>query len=148
MPMQRDRYSKDWTAISNRIRFDRAGGKCEDCGAPHNTDIVRSTDDPARYIVYDDTGIMYLTPDGNPIRMSEIPGEFDIMHHVRVVLTTAHLNHNPQDNRDENLKALCQRCHLRYDAQYHADNARRTRARKKQEAAASAGQQSMFGDTP
>jgi hypothetical protein len=32
------------------------------------------------------------------------------------VLTVAHLNHDPQDCRDENLKAFCQRCHLRYDA--------------------------------
>ena len=34
----------------------------------------------------------------------------------RVVLTTAHLSHDPSDNRDENLKALCQACHNRYDA--------------------------------
>jgi 5-methylcytosine-specific restriction endonuclease McrA len=35
---------------------------------------------------------------------------------VRIVLTVAHLNHTPEDCRDENLKALCQRCHNRYDA--------------------------------
>ena len=29
--------------------------------------------------------------------------------------------------RDENLRALCQRCHLRYDAKHHAKNAARTR---------------------
>jgi hypothetical protein len=33
-----------------------------------------------------------------------------------VVLTIAHLNHIPEDVRPENLKALCQRCHLTYDA--------------------------------
>ena len=32
-----------------------------------------------------------------------------------VVLTVAHLNHTPEDCRDENLKAWCQRCHNRYD---------------------------------
>jgi hypothetical protein len=32
------------------------------------------------------------------------------------VLTVAHLNHDPWDCRDENLAALCQTCHLRYDA--------------------------------
>ena len=34
---------------------------------------------------------------------------------VRVVLTIAHLNHRPEDNGDDNLAALCQRCHNRYD---------------------------------
>jgi hypothetical protein len=33
----------------------------------------------------------------------------------RVVLTTAHLNHQPEDVRPENLKAWCQRCHTTYD---------------------------------
>lgn len=42
----------------------------------------------------------------------------------RGVWTTAHLNYDPSDNRDENLKALCQACHNRYDA------AKRTQNRK------------------
>jgi hypothetical protein len=33
-----------------------------------------------------------------------------------VVLTTAHLNHAPEDCRPENLRAWCQRCHNTYDA--------------------------------
>jgi hypothetical protein len=34
----------------------------------------------------------------------------------KVVLTVAHLNHQPEDCRDENLLACCQRCHNRIDA--------------------------------
>lgn len=50
----------------------------------------------------------------------------------RVVLTVAHVeNHDPMDCREENLAALCQRCHLRHDAKHHARNAARTRARKR-----------------
>lgn len=45
----------------------------------------------------------------------------------KVVLTTAHLNHNPADCRDENLAAMCQKCHLTYDAALHRENAARTR---------------------
>lgn len=46
------------------------------------------------------------------------PGEpFDT--HKRT-LTVAHLNHTPEDCRPENLKAMCSKCHLRYDAQHHA----------------------------
>ncbi len=33
-----------------------------------------------------------------------------------VVLTVAHLDHQPWNCADENLKAMCQRCHNRYDA--------------------------------
>lgn len=45
----------------------------------------------------------------------------------RVILTVAHLNHNPADCHEGNLLALCQRCHLTYDAKHHARNAANTR---------------------
>jgi len=48
-----------------------------------------------------------------------------------VILTTAHLNHNPRDNRRTNLRAMCQGCHLRYDAKFHAFNAVITRDQKR-----------------
>lgn len=51
-----------------------------------------------------------------------------------VVLTVAHLNHDPMDCRDENLKALCQKCHLTYDARHHARSAALTRYRMKKAA--------------
>ena len=34
----------------------------------------------------------------------------------KVVLTVAHLDHDESNCRDENLRALCQRCHNTYDA--------------------------------
>jgi hypothetical protein len=50
----------------------------------------------------------------------------------RVVLTVAHLNHDPSDCAESNLSAMCQRCHLRYDAEHHAksrrENARNAKA--------------------
>jgi hypothetical protein len=33
MPVDYSKYPKDWKQISRRIRFERAGGKCEWCGA-------------------------------------------------------------------------------------------------------------------
>ena len=52
----------------------------------------------------------------------------------KVVLTVAHLDHVPehvgeQGNRP-NLKAMCQRCHLTYDAKHHAKNAAETRRKR------------------
>jgi glutamine amidotransferase-like uncharacterized protein len=48
----------------------------------------------------------------------------------KVVLTVAHLNHEPSDCREVNLRAYCQRCHLRYDNEHHIKNARATRRAK------------------
>lgn len=48
----------------------------------------------------------------------------------KVVLTVAHLDHNPQNCADENLRALCQRCHLRYDIDLHKRNSAQTRYNK------------------
>jgi len=49
----------------------------------------------------------------------------------KVVLTTAHLNHTPQDCRDENLMVMCQGCHLHYDKEHHAETRRKTLESKK-----------------
>ena len=38
---------------------------------------------------------------------------------TRVVLASAHLNHDPGDNRSRNLAALCQRCHMIRNAAGH-----------------------------
>ena len=41
-------------------------------------------------------------------------------------LTVSHQDHNPANCSDENLRAMCAPCHLRYDARHHAE----TRARR------------------
>jgi hypothetical protein len=38
----------------------------------------------------------------------------------KVVLTVAHLNHDPRDCSDYNLKDACQKCHNSYDAPMRA----------------------------
>lgn len=56
----------------------------------------------------------------------------DSLREVKTVLTIAHLhNPDPQDCRDENLAAYCQRCHLHHDAADHMEHAHATRLRKK-----------------
>lgn len=45
-----------------------------------------------------------------------------------VVLTTAHLNHQPEDVRPDNLVAMCQGCHLHHDRAHHRVTAALTRA--------------------
>ena len=45
----------------------------------------------------------------------------------RVVLTTAHLDHVPENCAPKNLRHWCQRCHLVYDAKHHAQTSAATR---------------------
>lgn len=48
-----------------------------------------------------------------------------------VILTIGHLNHNPRDCSDDNLRCWCQRCHLTYDGRLHARNAAATRRNRR-----------------
>ena len=51
------------------------------------------------------------------------PGEpFDT--HIRT-LTVSHQDHNPSNCAEDNLKALCAPCHLRYDAKHHVATRRK-----------------------
>ena len=49
-----------------------------------------------------------------------------------VVLTIAHLDHTPENCAPSNLRAMCQRCHLNYDKQHHAQTAYATRKSRAQ----------------
>ncbi|HSS97891.1 MAG TPA: hypothetical protein VLK33_12715 [Terriglobales bacterium] len=62
----------------------------------------------------------------------------------KVVLSVAHLDHDTTHNDRSNLKVLCACCHLRHDAKHHAENAKRTRQRKKKLAAQQSGQMELF----
>ena len=86
---------------------------------------------------------------GNQCEICSVPNYADVPRDkksVRVVLTIAHLDHDPTNNGvlgdRPNLKALCQRCHNRWDV----DHRKETRARTKATAERLAGQRDMFHD--
>jgi hypothetical protein len=84
-------YPHNWRAIIRAIRI-RALDRCEcvgECGLHHERRCEERNGQPAKWAK------------------------------GKVILTVAHLNHTPSDCRDSNLKALCQRCHLRYDREHH-----------------------------
>ena len=93
---ERARYPADWPAISRAIRA-RSGGRCECEG---------------------ECGLHRTTP--GPRRCEERNGEPAKWARGKVVLTVAHLDHTPENVDASNLKAMCQRCHLRYDIDHHA----------------------------
>jgi 5-methylcytosine-specific restriction endonuclease McrA len=51
-----------------------------------------------------------------------------------VVLTIAHLDHTPENNEPENLRAMCQGCHLHYDREHHAQSRLETLRREREAA--------------
>jgi 5-methylcytosine-specific restriction endonuclease McrA len=42
-----------------------------------------------------------------------------------VILTIAHLDHTPENCDFDNLRALCQKCHNKYDAPHRAETRKR-----------------------
>lgn len=127
MPMNRADYPPNWEEISLRIRIERAGNKCETCGRengmtyiyhPHTSkeDPWSPTDDPDYAKICREKGYKV----------------------VKIVLTVAHIGapmadgspgnkHDKMDVREENLKAECQRCHLKRDLNDHITNRRNGR---------------------
>ena len=96
---ERKRYPRDWRAISMRIRDGRAGWFCECLGECDKHDG------------------WCLERHGRP---HSVTGS-------KVVLTVAHLDHTPENCHPDNLRAMCQRCHLAYDREHHAATRRATR---------------------
>lgn len=105
-PECRDLYPADWREISQRIRFVRAVGRCE-CTGHCKADHGGRCDARSRELTTRNT---------------------------RIVLTVAHLDHDPRNCEESNLLAMCQACHLRYDHKLHMRNAAATRDRKRGQA--------------
>lgn len=124
-PENKHRYPKDWKAISKRIREVRAGNLCEQCRAPNGNFIARGiASDEGTYMLED--GEVRSEIDGRKLGRAR-GSEYNSRGLVRVVLTVAHLDHQPENNVEENLKALCQKCHLHHDREQHKATRARTR---------------------
>jgi len=107
MPMERDRYPRQWRKIARAYKTLREW-RCEDCGR----ECRCPTEDFSDFIERIRTA-----------RMSECPVVAEFFEApTRFVLTVAHLNQDPGDNRMANLRALCSVCHLRYDAPFREAN--------------------------
>ena len=124
-PALKDHYAEDWRLISDAIRFARASGRCEACDRPHRRLIYALADgrwfDPQRLVWRDERGELVSEPQ---------PGDAASMRRVRVVIATAHLDHDPANRDPGNLRALCQRCHLRHDLAAHLRQRRVTCRRR------------------
>ena len=124
-PENRGRYPSDWKQISERIRFERAQNKCEVCGLVNGLEGYRTSD--GTFYSVEEFAEGYI----NPKHENELCTKVEKKAPVKIVLTVAHLDHQPENCQDDNLKAMCQRCHNRYDSTHRKANARQTRTNKK-----------------
>ena len=117
--------SPEWLDIRRRI-LARARNRCEQCGVRNRALIYRIDGKPGWWI--HETGAVKDGEGGfhGLARGSEFPaGKF-----IQVVLTIAHLDQDPTNNKFSNLKALCQYDHNILDLPHRRENARKTRRSK------------------
>ena len=109
-------YPLDWRELSKTIRFGRAKGCCERCRRPHGQ-VVQHLGDGRWWDVRIGA---WRNGQGRILRplLASLSAD-TAMRTTLVVLATAHLDHDPTNNRASNLEALCQRCHLLHDRPEH-----------------------------
>jgi hypothetical protein len=102
------------------------GARCEACGkldrAQVETRLSRGMIGGPR-MWWRAVGSEWMSQDGEPMTP---PRHYTVERFIRVVLAVVHLNHTPGDDRDANLKCLCQWHHLNWDLLEHRET-RRTR---------------------
>lgn len=120
MPIDYSKYPPNWlTEIRPRI-LERASNRCEVCGIENGMEatslaiwVKTIVDDKSKYQIRR----FWLCDPSDIARMElyAIPNETK---RVKVVLTIAHLDHDEDNHEvdDDRLAAMCQWCHLNYDA--------------------------------
>ena len=118
-------YPPDWRDLSQLVRFQRAGGRCQGCGRPHLARLRCLPD--GRW--FDEEVRTWRDRRGRPARWPDLVDSVGLRT-TRVVLAAAHLDSNPANNRLRNLRCLCQRCHMLHDRPYHLAQRRVTYRRR------------------
>lgn len=124
-PENKGKYPPNWKSEIRPAILERAENKCEFCGVVNHAIGARDGggvwhDENSIHSMNNNDG-WALWPDGFPAM-------------VKIVLTIAHLDHDPTNNDPANLRALCQLCHNRYDvAHRQANRAATVKAKRAQQ---------------
>lgn len=100
-------YPAEWPSLSRTIRFER-------CGRSHRSRIRQLGD--GRW--YDALHNDWRNDRGDWAPWPDIV-DYATVGVKQIILAAAHLDHDPTNSSEENLKALCQRCHLAHDRPHH-----------------------------
>lgn len=133
MPINYKKYPSNWkTEIRPRI-LKREKNCCKFCGVPNYAVGERRCSggfEPTKGNIYHDKAGRGELSYKEARKLSNHMNEFSDLNYIVIVLTVAHLDHDEENHgvKDDRLAALCQRCHLSYDA---AENQRRRKKNKK-----------------
>ena len=123
---QRQYYGREWRLLIRPRILERARHCCERCGVPNRVVVKRcgggfwfkvsatswepgpvGTSKIRTWV--DEAGQPAKKPRGQVVRT------------VRIILAVCHRNHQSGDDREENLAAWCQWCHLKHDREQHRE---------------------------
>lgn len=116
MPIDYTKYPPNWKSEIVPAILARAGNCCEECGLPNHSTVwavkFQIRNEQQQYVLRS----VWFRVEADAIR--EAKGQEYRRRTVKVVLTVAHLDHDETNANVQldRLKALCQICHLRYDA--------------------------------
>ncbi|HTB10974.1 MAG TPA: hypothetical protein VK752_05360 [Bryobacteraceae bacterium] len=119
--LRRQFYGPKWRKEVRPRILERAGHKCEKCFAPNYTQVKRYGGNWLQIKVKFGEKPERLWWADNGWRANPPRKGVDKIRTVTIVLQVIHLNHTPGDDRDENLRAFCQWCHLNYDQVQHKE---------------------------
>jgi len=120
MPIDYNKYPKNWkTEIVPRI-LKRANNKCEICGLENHQKVysyemcVKTISKNHQKTVYKNKKF-WCSNESDWERIKNFSNKHKV---VEVILTIAHLDHDSENENvsDNRLMAMCQYCHLNYDA--------------------------------
>ena len=153
-------YGQEWKTIIRPKIMSRAFYRCERCFKPHRANLVVVRDGSGRWrftTAQEDAATASLVSTGQAktpkeafrlVQIFGLLGQDDRWHdasgspcsapepsverhQIDCRVTIAHLNQEREDNRNENLAALCEFHHNTLDKWYRRDHARETRCERK-----------------
>jgi hypothetical protein len=113
MPIDYSKYPPNWKTEIVPAVLARAGNCCEECGLENKSTVYC-----IKLWLKEDGRYKFTSVWFRDQRDAKRERRDSLLRHVKVVLTIAHLDHDETNHevKLERLKALCQICHLRYDA--------------------------------
>ncbi|WP_020395373.1 hypothetical protein [Thiolinea disciformis] len=129
MPIRKDLkplYPANWKQLSTDLKA-KAGWECQGCGMPQYG-LAFWDEGLGRYqlikgnrfydqLEYTESYKSAIAAKQHLEQWCDYPNKLII-----IVLTVAHLDHDPTNNDPSNLRVLCGRCHLQYDEPHHRAN--------------------------
>lgn len=113
MPIDYKDYPSDWKTVIRPAILTRAFNHCEFCNIKNGIVVIRGERDGTE-CYQDDNGYIYDANTSYKISEDYLGAGFT-KGFTTIVLTIAHLDHDTTNSDYANLRALCQRCHNRYD---------------------------------